>query len=262
MRLNRATFHYRAHPKDDSALVALIRRIAEQNPRYGQPRIVWYVQEVEGLPVNHKKIERIYREQKLSLRLKKRRKQAAGLRVPQPAPTRPNERWAMDFVHDRLMGGRPFKILTLIDVFTRECLLLHADFSISGKRLVDLLDRVAEWRGYPAITTQDNGPELRSQAMGEWAHRRKVKLDFIRPGKPTQNAFIESFNGKLRDECLNQNQFVALPEAEVILEAYRGHYNEKRPHSSLNSMAPSAFAARHLSGLNSNGTSEPQVSLV
>lgn len=200
--------------------------------------------------MNHKKIERIYTEEKLSLRLKKRKRQAAALRVPLPTPTGPNQRWAMDFVFDTMLEGRRFKVLTLIDVFTRECLVLLVDFSIGGKRVTQALDEVAELRGLPAAITIDNGPEFTSRAMDEWAHRNKVKLDFIRPGKPVENGFIESFNGKFRDECLNQNQFVVLAEAAVILEAYRREYNDERPHGSLNGLTPKGFAERHTTMLN------------
>lgn len=192
--------------------------------------------------MNHKKIERIYREEKLSLRLRKRKRQAAALRVPLPAPTRANQRWAMDFVFDTLVSGRRFKTLTLIDVFTRECLALVVDFSIGGKRLVRVLDEICDLRGFPEAITSDNGSEFTCRAMDEWAHRNGVKLDFIRPGKPTENGYVESFNGKFRDECLNQNQFVVLAEAQTIIEAYRREYNDERPHGSLNGLTPTAFA--------------------
>ena len=212
--------------------------------------------------MNHKKIERIYREEKLSLRLRKRKRQAACLRVPLPAPTRPNQRWAMDFVFDTLLGGRRFKVFTLVDVFTREVLMLHVDFSIGGKRVVALLDQVAELRSYPEVITCDNGSEFTCRAMDEWAHRRRVKLDFIRPGKPVENAYAESFNGKLRDECLNQNQFVVIAEASVILEAYQKEFNEERPHGSLNGLSPKQFAQRHTTMLQTNDTQIPQFNLV
>jgi putative transposase len=219
------------------------------------------VREREGLKVNHKKIERICREEKLSLRLKKRKRQAAYLRVPLPAPSRPNQRWAMDFVFDTLLGGRRFKVFTLVDVFTRESLMLFVDFSIGGKRVTALLDQVAELRGLPEVITCDNGPEFTSRAMDEWAHRRGVKLDFIRPGKPIENAYVESFNGKLRDECLNQNQFVALAEASVILEAYRKEYNDERPHGSLNGLTPRGFAQRLTTMLNKQDLNQQRLSL-
>lgn len=248
MRLCRATFQYKARRKDDTQVRELIRRIAARYPRYGQPRIVYEVR--KELLVNHKKIERIYTEEKLSLRLRKRKRQAAALRVPLPAPTQPNQRWGMDFVFDTMLEGRRFKVLTLIDLFTRECLALVVDFSIGGKRVARVLDEVAEVRALPEAITCDNGPEFTSRALDEWALRKKVKLDYIRPGKPIENGFVESFNGKFRDECLNQNQFVVLTEAAVIIEAYRREFNDKRPHSSLNGLTPAQFAERHTTMLN------------
>lgn len=239
----------------------LIKRIAERHRRYGLPRIIWAVRVREGLKVNHKKIERIYVEEKLSLRLRRHKRRAAALRVPLPAPTRANQRWAMDFVFDVMFGGRRIKILTVIDVFTRECLALLVDSSIGGKRVVAALEQLAELRGYPEVITLDNGPEFTGRALDEWAHRRGVKLDFIRPGKPVENGFIESFNGRLRDECLNENQFVALPEVAVILESYRKEYNEERPHSALGGMPPTVFAQREGGMLQHNGSSVPQFNL-
>lgn len=211
--------------------------------------------------MNHKKIERIYVEERLSLRLKKRKRQAAALRVPLPAPSQPNQRWAMDFVFDTLLGGRRFKVLTVVDVFTRECLTLFVDFSIGGKRVIEALERIVELRGLPEVITCDNGPEFTSRAMDEWAHRRKVKLDFIRPGKPVENAYIESFNGRLRDECLNQNQFVALTEGSVILAAFQREYNDERPHGSLNGLTPKGFAERHTTMLNKLSLEKRQLTL-
>ena len=262
MQLCRTTCRYKARRKDDVELRQLIRQIAERHRRYGQPRVIWSIRVKRGLKVNHKKIERIYREEKLSLRLKKSKRQAAALRVPLPMPTGPNQRWAMDFVFDTLISGRRFKVLTLVDVFTRECLALVVDFSISGRRVIEVLEQVAELRALPGAITSDNGSEFTCRALDEWAHRRKVKLDFIRPGKPVENAFVESFNGKLRDECLNQNQFVILAEAGVILEAYRKEYNEERPHGALNDLSPSQFAQRHTAMLQTNNTRIPQFNLV
>lgn len=262
VRLNRATYNYAAHPRDDSKLRKLILTLAEENRRFGQPRIIWVIRVRMGMMEhNHKKIERIYTEEKLSLRRKKRKRQAAVPRVPLAAPTAPNELWAMDFVFDTLLGGRRFKTLTLIDVFTRECLALTVDFSIGGKRVIETLDQVSDLRGLPRAIRIDNGPEFTCRAMDEWGHRNKVKLDFIRPGKPIENAYVESFNGKLRDECLNENQFVALPEAEVEIKSYGRKFNEERPHSSLGT-TPALFAARHSFELKSNGTRNPQLTLV
>ncbi|MCX5789457.1 MAG: IS3 family transposase, partial [Elusimicrobia bacterium] len=204
----------------------------------------------EGVQVNKKKVARIYREEKLSLRLKKRRKQSAAVRVPMPEPSGPNQRWSMDFQFDRLMSGRRFKSLNIVDDFTRECLANEIDFSIGGRRVSQILDQIAELRGLPKMIRTDNGSEFTSNAMDDWAHRRGVKLDFIEPGKPNQNAYVESFNGRFRDECLSQNQFVLLVEARTITGAWRKDYNEERPHGSLDGLTPVEFAERHTTMLN------------
>ena len=251
VELNRSTFRYAARPESeaDKALRKRIREIAEQRRRFGQKRI-WRVLRREGVKVNKKKVARIYREEKLSLRLRKRKKCAAAVRVPMPEPSGPNQRWSMDFMFDRLISGRRFKTLNVVDDFTRECLAIEIDFSIGGKRVIRVLDQLAETRGLPAIIRTDNGSEFTSNAMDEWAHRRGVKLDFIAPGKPNQNAFVESFNGRFRDECLSGNQFVLLVEARTIAEAWQKDYNEARPHGSLDGSTPAEFAERHTTMLN------------
>lgn len=150
----------------------------------------------------------------------------------------------MDFVHDRLASGRVFKCLVVVDEYSRECLAIEVDFGISGERVIRVLDRLIELRGKPEAIRSDNGPEFAGNALDAWAYRTGVKLDFIQPGKPTQNAYCESFNGKFREECLNDNQFQAVVEAQVVIEAWRVDYNEERPHSSLNGLTPSEFAAK------------------
>jgi putative transposase len=192
----------------------------------------------EGLVINHKRTERIYREEGLSLRLKKRNKKIAMARVRLPEPERANQRWSMDFVSDSLVTGRRFRALAILDDFSRECLAIEVDTSIGGIRVVSTLERLAELRGLPGVITVDNGPEFAGRALDEWAFKRGVKLNFIRPGKPVENAYIESFNGKLRDECLNQNWFISLKDAREVIEAWRIDYNEFRPHSSLGDLSP------------------------
>lgn len=199
----------------------------------------------QGWKVNHKRVHRIYVEERLSLRLKKRKKSAAAVRVPLPVPTGPNQVWSMDFVWDTLRGTKRIKLLTIVDDFTRECLAIEVDFGISGKRVSQVLDRLMEIRGKVGGVRSDNGPEFIGDALDGWAYERGVKLDFIRPGKPNENAFIESFNGRLREECLNDNQFLTLVEAQTIIEAWRRDYNEERPHGSLNGLTPREFAERH-----------------
>ena len=196
----------------------------------------------EGLVINHKRTERIYREEGLALRRKRRRKGAAGVRVVLPSAQRPNEHWSMDFVADSIVTGRRFKALTVVDDFSRECPVIEVDTSLGGIRVVGVLDRLAETRGLPEVITVDNGPEFISKALDEWAYRKGVKLNFIRPGKPIENAYAESFNGRLRDECLNTNWFINLKQARQIIEEWRNDYNQVRPHSSLNNLTPKEYA--------------------
>jgi putative transposase len=197
----------------------------------------------EGCLINHKRTERIYREEGLSLRLKKRKKRISHHRVVMDKPVRINQHWSMDFVSDSLYNSRRFRVLTVVDDFSRECPILEVDHSLTGKRVTRVLERIALTRGLPEAITVDNGPEFISKALDLWAFENNVKLRFIQPGKPTQNAYVESFNGKFRDECLNDNVFVNLHSAQKIIETWRLDYNSVRPHSSLNGMAPTEFAS-------------------
>ena len=191
--------------------------------------------------VNHKRTERIYREEGLSLRKRRRRKTAAQSRVILPAPQRPNEIWSMDFVTDSLVTGRRFRALVIVDDYSRECPAIEVDTSLGGARVVSVLERLMGIRGLPEVITIDNGPEFTGKALDEWAYRRGVKLNFIRPGKPIENAFAESFIGRLRDECLNENWFINLTHARDIIESWRIDYNEDRPHGSLGGLSPNEF---------------------
>ena len=220
-----------------------VRQITESRRRCGQKQLCRILKR-EGWKDNHKRVERIYREEKLSLRLKRRRKRGSGLRIILPMPERSNQRWSMDFVSDALWTGRRYRILTIVDNYSRECPALLADTSIGGIRVTRVLDQVAEMRGLPEVITVDNGPEFSGKALDEWAYRKGVKLDFIRPGKPVENAYIESFNGRFRDECLNENQFVSLQDARVRIESWRMDYNTERPHGSLNGLTPAEFAEK------------------
>jgi len=195
----------------------------------------------EKLVVNHKRTERIYREEKLSLRLKKRKRRLVAVRIELPKPERPNQRWSMDFVHDALWSGRKFRALTIVDDCSRESPAIEVDTSLGGRRVCRVLDRLAETHGLPEVITTDNGPEFISKALDQWAYEKGVKLHFIQPGKPTQNAYVESFNGKFRDECLNDNWFSTMQQAKDIIEKWRLDYNEARPHSSLGGISPSEF---------------------
>jgi putative transposase len=192
--------------------------------------------------VNHKRTERLYREEGLALRKKRKRKGAAGARVVLPSPQRTNERWSMDFVTDNIVTGRRFRALTIVDDFSRECPAIKVDTSLGGRRVVAVLERLAETRGLPEVITIDNGPEFVSRSLDEWAYRKGVKLSFIRPGKPMENAYIESFNGRFRDECLNTNWFITLKHAREVIEEWRKDYNEVRPHSSLKGSTPKEYA--------------------
>ena len=192
--------------------------------------------------INHKRTERIYREEGLALKRKRRRKGAAGSRVMMPSPQRPNQRWSMDFVTDSIVTGRRFRALAIVDDYSRECPVIEVDTSLGGARVVSVLDRLAETRGLPNVITTDNGPEFTGRALDEWAYRKGVQLNFIRPGKPIENAYAESFIGRLRDECLNENWFMNLKHARDTIEDWRKDYNEVRPHSSLNGMAPMEYA--------------------
>jgi putative transposase len=196
----------------------------------------------EGLVINHKRTERIYHEEGLALRRKRRRKGAAGSRVTMPSPQRPNQRWSMDFVTDSIIAGRRFRALAIVDDYSRECPVIEVDTSLGGARVVSVLERLAETRGLPNVITTDNGPEFAGRALDEWAYRKGVKLNFIRPGKPIENAYAESFIGRLRDECLNENWFMNLKHARDIIEDWRRDYNEVRPHSSLHGRAPMEYA--------------------
>ena len=192
--------------------------------------------------INHKRTERIYHEEGLALRRKRRRKGTAGLRVMMPSPQRPNQRWSMDFVTDSIVTGRRFRALAIVDEYSRECPVIEVDTSLGGVRVVSVLERLAETRGLPNVITTDNGPEFTGRALDEWAYRKGVKLNFIRPGKPIENAYAESFIGRLRDECLNENWFMNLKHARDIIEDWRRDYNEVRPHSSLHGRAPMEYA--------------------
>jgi len=217
-----------------------MRELAHQRRRFGCPRLHIMLRR-EGLVVNHKRTERIYREEGLSLRKRRRRKTAAQSRVILPAPQGPNEIWSMDFVTDSLVTGRRFRALVIVDDYSRECPAIEVDTSLGGARVVSVLERLREIRGLSEVITIDNGPEFTGKALDEWAYRRGVKLNFIRPGKPIENAFAESFIGRLRDECLNENWFINLTQARDIIESWRVDYNEDRPHGSLGGLSPNEF---------------------
>lgn len=236
----RSTWQYHAHRPDDRVLRNRLCELAAQRRRFGAPRLHVLLRR-EGWMINHKRTERLYREEGLALRRKRHRKRAAGVRVTLSPPTQPNERWAMDFLHDRLANRRPFRVLTMVDEYSRESPAMVADTSLPGARVVEVLERLAESRGLPRTLRIDNGPEFAGSALDAWAYRRGIQLRFIDPGKPTQNGYVESFNGRVRDECLNEHWFTTLEEAQRLIEAWRQDYNTVRPHSSLGHLTPAEF---------------------
>jgi putative transposase len=222
-----------------------IREIAETKRRYGCPRISVRLRR-EGWSVNHKKVERLYyRDEGLSLRRRRRKKAAAVPRVALPKPTQPGRCYAMDFVHDRLANGRRFKCLTMTDLCSKEVPVIEVDVSIGGARVCRILDRLFLTRPLPETVILENGPEFAGTALDAWAAQHGVHLHFIQPGKPTQNACIESFNGKFRDECLNEHWFLTLQEAQLVIEAWRREYNEERTHSAIGDLTPMEFILNH-----------------
>jgi len=238
---NRSTMYYQSCRRDRGELRVRLRDLATVRLSYGYRRLHVLLRR-EGLRVYHKLVTRIYKEEGLEVRTKKRKKRVSALRVVLPAPTRPNERWSMDFVSDSLHDGRRFRVFTLVDHFSRVSPAVVVGSSITGQRVVEVLEQVARTYGLPQVITTDNGTEFTSRAVDEWAHRNGVKLDYIRPGKPFENEYIESFNGRLRQECLDENWFTSLEDAKMKIEAWRKDYNEHRPHSSLGDETPRGFA--------------------
>jgi len=236
-----ATLRYRSRRDPQTALRIRLRELAANRVRFGYRRLTVLLRR-EGWQVNAKRIYRIYTEDGLAVRTKLRRKIARRQRVPLQRPTRPHERLSMDFVSNRLLDGRWFRVLTVVDQFTRECLTLLVDHSLTGTKVAQALSEIVAERGAPLSITVDNGTEFQSKAMDVWAYQHGVQLDFIRPGRPTENGYIESFNGRLRDECLNVQVFFTVADARDKLEQWRLDYNQVRPHSALGDRAPEEFA--------------------
>ena len=233
---------YRPRRDPQERLRARLRELAGKKPRYGYRRLTWLLRR-EGEPVNPKRIFRLYQLEGLAVRKKKRRRLTREATPRLETVTAPNERWNMDFMEDSVARGRKIRTLNLLDEYSRECLAVEVDTALSGARVCRVLDRLAVERRLPRQITVDNGPEYTSVALGEWAHDHGVELHFNRPGKPTDNPFIESFNGKFRDECLNENWFLGVEDARRIIEAWRREYNQERPHSSLGMRPPAEFVA-------------------
>lgn len=239
--VKRSVLGYRRRPDRNVRVKARMLELAHQKPRYGYRRLYLLLKR-EGFSINRKRVERLYCEENLCLRRKKPKKHKISLRVVKPRAITRNEAWSMDFVSDSLNNGRRFRALTIIDNHTRESPMIEVGFNLTGHHISRALSMLAQKHGKPKFITVDNGPEFISKALNAWAHENEVKLDFIDKGKPTQNAFIESFNGRFRDECLNQTIFFTINDAKGKIEAWRKEYNQERPHSSLKDMTPNEFA--------------------
>ena len=236
-------YRYRSRRCDDGALRARLKELAAERRRFGYRRLHLLLKR-EGVVVNHKKLYRIYAQEKLVVRKRSGRKRALGTRVPMTLPQGANQRWSLDFVSDALSDGRRFRVLTVVDDFTRECIALVADTSLSGARVTRELDAMIARRGQPHLIVSDNGTEFTSTAMLRWQHDAGVGWHYIAPGKPQQNGFVESFNGRLRDELLNETIFRSLTHAREMLREWRDEYNGCRPHTSLDRLTPNEFATR------------------
>ncbi|GAB3756102.1 hypothetical protein GCM10028795_28990 [Lysobacter olei] len=239
--LSRSVLHYASQRKDDGLQQRLVE-LAGERRRFGYRRLHILV-EREGFVVNHKRVHRLYREAGLAVRKRRKRERVAVERRPLQIPSGPNHTWSMDFVFDAMANGKPIKCLTVVDDCTKEAVEIAVGRRINGQGVADILEAVCRFRGYPAAIRTDQGPEFTGRALDQWAAANDVRLMLIQPGKPTQNAYIESFNGKFRDECLNENWFISLDHAKATITAWRRDYNEVRPHSSLGKRTPAEFAA-------------------
>ncbi len=243
LRIGRSSLRYHSRARDQIALRMRLRDLAATRVRYGYRRLHVLLQR-EGWHVNHKRVYRLYRLEGLGLRLKQRRKRVSAVRVMAPPATKPNERWAMDFMTDSLYDGRRFRMLTLVDTVTRECPVIEVGQSVTGQRVVAVHNRLKVTRGLPHVIAVDNGPEFISKALDAWAHANGVQLEFSRPGTPTDNPYIEAFNGRLREECLDRHWFASLEDARRTIENWRQDYNTERPHGALGNVTPQACAAQ------------------
>ena len=239
--MSASALRYRPSPDRNGELRDAILALAHRHRRYGAEMIYLKLRQ-QGWPVNHKRVERLYAEARLQVRRRKRKKIPLGDRQPLARPLAANQVWSMDFVFDRVAGGRSLKCLAIVDDGTHESVAVTPEHAIGGTHLTRLLDRLAWQRGLPQVIRTDNGKEFTGKAMLTWAHARGVALRLIEPGKPNQNAYIESFNGRLRDECLNEHWFTSLAHARTVIETWRREYNEERPKKALGGLTPAAYA--------------------
>ena len=239
---DRSVIRYRARRPDDGALRIRLRELADQRRRFGYRRLHVLLRG-EGWAMNRKKTQRLYREEGLAVRRRRSRRRIAVARTPIPKPAGPNSRWSTDFVHDQLADGRRFRVLTIIDDGTKECLAAVPDTSLSGKRVVREMSALIAARGRPGTVVSDNGTEFTSAAVVAFAQAAGLDWRYIAPGKPTQNAFAESFQGRMRDECLNEHLFFSMNHARVVVAGWVEDFNTVRPHSAIGYMTPAAYAA-------------------
>jgi len=248
-QISRSLFRYSCRRVERPGLHERIEEIAALKRRYGYRRVYLRLRR-EGWAVNRKRVYRIYREAGLAVRRRKRKRIGPVERKPLPKPVAANLSWSMDFVSDGLADGRRLRCLTVVDDCTRECLAIEVDTSITGTRVKQVMNRLAEARGLPQSITVDNGPEFQGQVLDAWAYQANVNLSFIRPGKPNENAYIESFNGKFRDECLNEHWFITMAQARRVIELWRIEYNTERPHSSIGNITPEEYAEKLMARIN------------
>lgn len=243
LEFERSSFYYQSRRNPQTELLIRIRELAASRVRYGYRRLHVLLLR-EGWQINHKRVYRLYKQEGLSLRLKTKKKRTGEPRIPISVPTAPNQVWSMDFMADRLANGNQFRLLTLVDNFSRESPAIEVDFTVNGKRVVEVLERLKWLHGLPKAIKVDNGSEFISKIVDQWTYRNKVRLEFSRPGKPTDNAFIESFNGRVRQECLNSHWFESIAEAKSVIEKWRIDYNNERPHSSLGFQTPNEYMVK------------------
>jgi putative transposase len=239
--MSASSLRYEPRPDRNRALRARIVALAQRYRRYGVGMIHLKLRQAGEL-VNYKRVERLYRLEKLHIRRRRRKKIPVADRQPLVRPGRANEVWSMDFMFDRIASGRSLKLLVITDDATHESVAIVPEHTIGGDHLTRILDAICSQRGKPLVMRSDNGPEFTGRAMLTWAHRHGIALRLIEPGKPNQNAYVESFNGRLRDECLNEHWFTSLAHARAVIEVWRREYNEERPKGSLGGLTPAQFA--------------------
>ena len=256
LQVDRSSIRYKSIRGDDADLREAMKKVASKRRRFGYRRIAVMLAR-QGIHMNHKKLRRLYQEEKLQVRKRPSRrrsaclpvnwgggrKRALGTRKPIAVPDKANERWSIDFVSDAFTDGRRFRVMAVVDDFSRECLALVVDTSLSGYRVACELDELITQRGKPKTIVSDNGTEFTSMAILKWCQETEIDWHYIAPGKPTQNAFVESFNGSFRDECLNETLFSSLAQARAEIKAWKDDYNTERPHSSLGNLTPNEYAA-------------------